>query len=54
MIIIRSGRQPPGRHTEDISGRQPGRQKPGSILSIVIKAPHTTLYLTLVTVISNY
>ena len=53
MISIRSGKQPPGRHTEDISGRQPGRQIPSSIFSIVMKAPHETIHLALVTRISS-
>ena len=46
----RSGRHPPGRPTEDISGRQPGRQIASSIFSIVMKAPHETIHLALVTI----
>ena len=48
----KNGRHPPGRPTEDISGRQPGRPTPSSILSFVIKAPHETMHLALVT--KNY
>ena len=36
--------------TEDISGRRPGRPIPSSIISFVIKAPHETMHLALVTI----
>ena len=37
--------------TEDISGRRPGRPIPSSTISFVIKAPHETMHLALVTIV---